>query len=73
MVWMGDGNDTLNLGKTWAYRIIADGGMGYDSLKTTTETKSQYRDLLNWERINNRPTWFDDIVFGDLEPRKALA
>jgi hypothetical protein len=64
MVHMGDGNDTLNLGKTWAYRLIADGGMGYDSLHTTVDTKSQNRDNLSWERINGRPTWMDDIIFG---------
>ena len=67
MVWMGEGNDTLNLGKTWAYRLIADGGAGYDSLATTTQTKSQYKDYFGWERINGRPTWMDDIIFGGLD------
>jgi hypothetical protein len=67
MVWMGDGNDQLNLGKTWAYRLIADGGLGYDSLKTTTDTKSQYRDQFGWERINGRPLWMDDIIFGNVK------
>jgi hypothetical protein len=65
MVHMGDGNDTLNLGKTWAYRLIADGGMGFDSLKTTADTKAQNRDNLSWERINGRLMWIDDIIFGD--------
>jgi hypothetical protein len=70
MVWMGDGNDSLTLGKTWAYRIIADGGPGYDSLKTIADTKSQYKDYLSWERINGRPTWMDDIIFGGLDASK---
>jgi hypothetical protein len=65
MAWMGEGNDTLNLGKTWAFRIIADGDLGTDSLTTTTQTKSQYSDLFEWEFINNGMPTFDDQLWGD--------
>jgi hypothetical protein len=67
MVRMGEGNDTLNLGKTWAYRLIADGGLGGDSLTKTTQTKAQFIDQFGWETINGFPTWWDDIVFDDLD------
>jgi hypothetical protein len=66
MLWMGEGNDTLNVGKTWAYRLIADGGAGYDNLWTTSQTKSQYRDQFGWERINGLHVFVNDIVFDQL-------
>jgi hypothetical protein len=65
MAWMGEGNDVLHLGKTWAYRLIADGGLGGDSLTTASDTQSTYRDLFGWEYINAFPTWWDDIVYDD--------
>jgi hypothetical protein len=52
MVWMGDGNDVLRLGYLWAYRLIADGGLDFDTLTTTLGTQAQYMDLFSWELIN---------------------
>jgi hypothetical protein len=63
MAWMEEGNDTLNLGKTWAYRLIADGDLGSDSLTTTSQTKAQYKDFFEWENINGIPTSVFDHVF----------
>lgn len=63
MAWMGDGNDRLHLGRTWAYRLIADGGYGgYDALTTSPDTSALYLDLYGWEKINGFPTWWNDIV-----------
>jgi hypothetical protein len=55
MSWMGDGDDTLTLGATWAYRLISDGGwLGTDRLFTSANTSAQYFDTFNWEFINRR-------------------
>lgn len=63
MAWMGAGNDTLNLGKTWAYRLIGDGDGGTDHLNTTAQTQAQYIDTFEWEFINGW-TVFDDLLWG---------
>jgi len=54
MAQMGEGDDVLRLGWTWAYRLIADGGFGgNDSLSMGYSTKAQYIDLFGWETIIN--------------------
>lgn len=60
MTWMGEGDDVLTLGKTWAYRLLMDGNLGTDRVYTTIDTKAQYFDYLSWEYINGRrPLQFD--------------
>ena len=54
MAWMGEGDDTLTLGRTWAYRLLMDGNLGVDRLYTTPDTYAQYYDYLGWEYINGR-------------------
>jgi hypothetical protein len=61
MAWLGEGDDKLKLGKTWAYRLIGSGDLGYDRLYTTPDTKAQYFDYFGWETING-------IRTGLLEP-----
>jgi hypothetical protein len=63
MARMGAGNDVLQLSKTWAYRLIADGGTGYDALTRTSQTQSQFLDQFGWETINGRRTLLDDLVW----------
>lgn len=54
MTWLGEGDDTLRLGKTWAYRLLMDGNLGTGRLYTTSDTKAQFFDYLAWEYINGR-------------------
>jgi hypothetical protein len=62
MTWMGEGEDILRLGKTWAYRLLMDGNLGTDRLYTTLETKAQYFDYLGWEYVNGRRSILDYAV-----------
>lgn len=52
LLWMGEGDDVLRLGKTWAATMIAHGGPGVDSLTKAYNTKAQAMHLLGWEAIN---------------------
>jgi len=57
MARMGEGHDVLTLGKTYASRLTADGGNGYDTLKTTDKLIAPEIYELAWEMINGLPTW----------------
>jgi len=59
MARFGEGDDTLTLGTIWAYRLIADGGIGVDRMTTTSGTGATYFDKLGWEFINGRRTMLD--------------
>ncbi|MEX2310804.1 MAG: hypothetical protein WD738_24765 [Pirellulales bacterium] len=52
MARLGEGDDILTLGTTWAYRLIADGGLGLDRLSTTGNVYATYFDKYSWEYIN---------------------
>lgn len=72
MAWMGAGDDTLRIGRIWAYRLLMDGNLGWDSLVTSNEMYASNFDYLSWEVINGRKTGllFDvaltDAVFAKL-------
>jgi hypothetical protein len=53
MVQMGEGDDVLRLGWTWADHLIADGGLDNDVLSMVSSTKARNIDLFGWETINN--------------------
>ena len=55
MAWMGEGTDTLRLGKTWAEVLLAHGGLDVDSLTTAYNTQAHYTYELGWETINGQP------------------
>jgi hypothetical protein len=52
MAWMGEGDDKLTIGRIWAFRLLMDGNLGWDSLYTSKEMYAQYFDYLGWEVIN---------------------
>jgi hypothetical protein len=55
LVWMGEGDDVLRLGQTWATLLIAHGQFDFDTLTTAFNTTALAIHYLGWETINGQP------------------
>jgi hypothetical protein len=71
MAKMGEGNDVLDIGRIWAYRLIALGDNGIDRLTKGNEVYAQYVDQFGWEYINGVRQWQPPVF--QTPTKKSLA